>query len=387
MFCRTRVRRKGKGSSRRVSPLPTSGLISAFRIRGVLSEASDARTLSELADASVIIVHYNGLEQLRRCLDSVLRSDAQSAEVLVVDNASLDSCTDSIGPEYPKVRFVKSPRNLGSSGGWNLGAKAASRDVLVFLNDDVLVPPKWLDLLSSHLVDPRLGAASGLALFLDDPKTINSAGGLLDFLGFGQNRAIGEAMERFVGGDYPRPFYAVGTAFATRRKVWEQSGGFDETMFMYADDLDWSWRIRLLGYALALDEQVVVYHKWRGSGLDLERMVYYLERNEVRALFKNYGTVALAWIAPFLVVVKLVKAIALFLVDRRLMRSVLTAWYWNIVNLRDTMKMRRSVQSSRRVSDRTIVRDMVIGSLELRVALRWTRHPIRDLVGDPSARH
>lgn len=334
---------------------------------------------------SLIIVHYDGLDQLRRCLDSVLESDGREAEVLVVDNASRDSCTEQIGPAYPQVRFVKSTENRGSAGGWNFGARAATGDLLVFLNDDVVVPPAWLRPLQSNLSDPGLGCACGLALFLDDPGTVNSAGGVLDFLGFAQNRAIGDPYEGRSWKDDPRPFYAVGTVFATRRDVWERSGGFDDRMFMYGDDMDWSWRIRLLGYAVSLDERVVVHHKWRGSGLDLARMVHYLERNEVRAIVKNYRLGTLGWIAPVFIAVKLAKAAALAVLDRRLMRAILAAWYWNLRNLPDTLTLRRAVQSSRRVTDRAIVRDMVMGSLEVRHAFGWERHPLRSLVGDRGA--
>jgi len=332
-----------------------------------------------------VIVHYNGAEQLRKCLRSVLLSDACEAEIIVVDNASLDSCTKTVGPEFPAVRFVKSGRNLGSAGGWNLGATEATGSLLVFLNDDVVVPPKWLELLESNLSNAKTGCAGGIALYLDHPEKINSAGGLLDFLGFGQNRAIGAGQKEFRGDAYPRPFYAVGTVFATRRDVWEQAGGFDERMFMYADDLDWSWRVRLLGYDIALDERVVVHHKWRGSALKFNRMVYFLERNEIRALIKNYRLTTLVWIAPFLLAVKLAKAFGLALVNRRLLVAVLSAWHWNLRMLPDTLTKRRQIQTNRRVPDRAIIGAMVFESLEVRHALRRTEHPLRSVVGDRSA--
>jgi len=345
-------------------------------------DRSSAVDQTSLIGASVVIVHYEGLNQLRSCLDSILKSDADGVEVIVIDNASRDSCTEAIGGSYPTVRFVKAPQNLGTSGGWNLGAKAATRPLLVFLNDDVLVPPRWLTALTSHLDDPSVGVASATALFLDQPETINSAGGILDFLGFGLNRSIGQPYYGFVGQPHEKPFYAVGTAFATRKDVLERSGGFDEEMFMYADDLDWSWRLRLMGYKVLVDERVVVYHKWHGSGLTLNRMAYLLERNELRAVLKNYGAAALVWIAPALAMVKLAKGFALLLLDRSLFRSIVQGWFWNLANLRETLQERRSVQSKRQVTDRTIVHDMVVGSLELRIGLGWHHHPLRAAVGE-----
>jgi len=345
-------------------------------------DRSSAVDPTSLIGASVVIVHYDGLNQLRACLDSILRSDADGVEVIVVDNASLDSCTEAIGGSYPSVRFVKAPQNLGTSGGWNLGAEAATRPSLIFLNDDVIVPPRWFSSLRSNLDDPSVGVASAMALFLDQPETINSAGGILDFLGFGLNRSIGQPYHGFSGQPHEKPFYAVGTAFATRKEVLERSGGFDEEMFMYADDLDWSWRLRLLGYKVLVDERVVVYHKWRGSGLTLNRMAYLLERNELRAVLKNYGAAALIWIAPALAIVKLAKGLALLLLDRSLFRSIARGWFWNLANLRKTLQERRTVQSKRQVTDRTIVQDMVMESLELRIGLGWHHHPLRAAVGE-----
>ena len=78
-------------------------------------DRSSAVDQTALIGASVVIVHYEGLNQLRSCLDSILKSDADGVEVTVIDNASRDSCTEAIGGSYPTVRFVKALQNLGTS--------------------------------------------------------------------------------------------------------------------------------------------------------------------------------------------------------------------------------------------------------------------------------
>ena len=313
--------------------------------------------------ATVVIVHYDGLELLRRCLDSILASDASDAEILVVDNASRDRCTEALSAQYASVRFVRSPENLGSSGGWNLGARQASGQVLVFLNDDVVVTREWLGPLLARLEDRAVGCASGMALFLDAPRRVNSAGGICDALGFGQNRGIGADAASFGDDGHPPVFYAVGTAFAARRDVFDATGGFDAAAFMYADDLDWSWRLRLAGYEIAVEPKCLVYHKWHGSAMDFPRMAYYLERNQLRTVLKNYRAGTLVWIAPVLVAVKTMRALWLGLRDRTLLASTARAWIWNAEVLRDTRRVRREVQSRRRVGDRSILAHMVPGSL------------------------
>ncbi len=330
---------------------------------------------------SVIIVHYNGLDMLRRCLASVLASDARDAEVIVVDNASLDRCSEALQGEFPSVRFVPSGSNLGSAGGWNVGARAASCDFLAFLNDDVVVTPGWLGPLVGRLGERDAGCACGLALFLDAPERVNSAGGMCDLLGFGQNRGIGEERGRFRAEDHPPAFYAVGSVFAVRRDLWLATGGFDGDLFMYADDLDWSWRLRLAGGDVAFEPRCIVYHKWHGSAMGLHRMAYYLERNQIRAVLKNYRAGTLLWLSPILVAVKTARAVWLAGRDRALLVSTLRAWAWNAGHLRETLRARAEVQARRVTGDRAVVRAMVLGSLEVRDALHPGAHPLTAFVG------
>jgi GT2 family glycosyltransferase len=145
---------------------------------------------------------------------------------------------------------------------------------------------------------------------------------------------------------------------------------------MYADDLDWSWRVRLAGYDIGVECRSIIHHKWRGSGLNLERMLYYLERNQLRVLLKNYALVTLLLLAPPLFVVKLLRVCWLTLRARHLVTSTLRAWCWNLENLRDTLRERRKIQSARTVRDSAIIAAMLFGSIELRLGLGIMRHPI-----------
>lgn len=325
---------------------------------------------------SIIIPHYSNLENIRECLDSILRSDANSSEIIVVDNASLDNCSERLEPLYPEVRFVRSEANLGSAGGWNLGADQASGEILVFLNDDVVTPDRWLLRLIRPLEDPHVGCVCPLVLFKDDPSVVNSIGGICDIFGFGQNQGIGDSAAGVDSRDGAGAFYAVGTALATRRTVLRRTGGFDQSFFMYAEDLDWSWRLRLYGFSVALEPQSRIYHKWRGSGLDLEQTMYYLERNQLRSLVKNYSASTLILIAPVLLILKLLRGIWLSVRQAQLAKTTFRSWYWNLENLVDTLSERRRIQSERLVKDREVMRFMQFASLEISHAFGKVSHPL-----------
>lgn len=340
------------------------------------AEAGRTRSARAVEDASLVIPHYADLARLRACLDNLRASDAAAAEVLVVDNASETAAAEVLDGEYPWVTFVRSPENRGTAGGWNLGARQARGRYLVFLNDDVTVPSEWLGPLLRRLEDPAVGCVCGLALFAEAPDRVNAAGGVCDLLGFGHNRALGAPRDAQAWASGPPLFYAVGTAMAMRRDAWEDVGEFDEAFFMYADDLDWSWRARVAGYDVALEPEAAVYHEWRGSGLSLERTVHLLERNQLRSLLKNYAPFTLALVAPLWMAVKGARILWMALRRSDLARGTAEAWLWNLERLRETLRERRRVQRRRRTRDRDVVAAMVFGSLEVLHALGRLDHPL-----------
>jgi len=85
---------------------------------------------------SVIILAWNGREYLGPCLSSVLAQTRPADQVIVVDNGSQDGSADFVAQNCPQVQLVRNERNLGFSGGMNIGIKVASGDILVLLNQD-----------------------------------------------------------------------------------------------------------------------------------------------------------------------------------------------------------------------------------------------------------
>src|SRR3954468_11916065 len=126
---------------------------------------------------SVIVPVYNLAEVTRRCLDRLLADPpaACELEVIVVDDGSRDATPELLAGYGDRIRAVTHPRNLGYATACNGGAAGASGELLVFLNNDTLPLPGWLDALVGHAAaHPAAGAVGGKLLYPDG--TVQHAG-------------------------------------------------------------------------------------------------------------------------------------------------------------------------------------------------------------------
>ncbi|HSD24109.1 MAG TPA: glycosyltransferase, partial [Solirubrobacterales bacterium] len=190
---------------------------------------------------SVVVVNYNGADALGRCLDALIAdADDASAEVLVVDNASSDgsdSIAEGAAEGYESVRLLRSPTNRGYAGAVNFALREARGAYVAVLNMDVVVTPGWLDPLISFLeAVPAAGAVCPLILLESDPGRINAAGQNVHPTGLGFNRWLDEPRER-AGGEPFRVSGLHGAAFLIRRQLLEEIGGWNESGFLYHEDV------------------------------------------------------------------------------------------------------------------------------------------------------
>ena len=93
---------------------------------------------------SVVIPHWNGVEVLSECLESLSETKYPNMEIIVVDNASTDGSPDWVSLNFPQVKLIENDRNYGYAGGCNRGAKVAEGEYLVFLNNDTIQDHHWL---------------------------------------------------------------------------------------------------------------------------------------------------------------------------------------------------------------------------------------------------
>jgi N-acetylglucosaminyl-diphospho-decaprenol L-rhamnosyltransferase len=222
------------------------------------------------ADVAVAVVSWNTRELLGDCLRS-MQGDAEEGllEVWVVDNGSSDGSVDLVRRAFPWVRLLVPESNLGFGPAVNLVAGATSTPWVAPANADIeLYPGAIRALLAGALADPGAGAIAPKLLLPDGSvqpsvhrfPTVRLA--LLRALHLhGLSRRA--AAELRGGWDPDRPGrceWVTGAFLIVRRQAWNDAGGFDESQWMYSEDLDLCWRLRQAGWAVRYDPAAVVRH-------------------------------------------------------------------------------------------------------------------------------
>lgn len=235
---------------------------------------------------SVIIPNYNGQRFLPTVLDALARQTFGDFETIVIDDASTDDSVALVERDYPHVRLIVNRRNRGFVASCNLAADVADGRVLVLLNSDTEPEPTWLEELARAIVtNPQAAVVTSKLLLFDERNKLHSAGDMLGVDGIPRNRGVW-AQDRGQFDQATVVFSGCGGASAYRRDVWETLGGFDEDFWMFLEDVDFSFRARLLGYETAFAPGARVYHHVTANAGD-ELASYYVGRNTLWNIAKN----------------------------------------------------------------------------------------------------
>jgi GT2 family glycosyltransferase len=313
---------------------------------------------------SIILLNYNGASMLAKCLPSVLKTDYDPFEVIVVDNGSRDGSLDTVSKFQTtdkRVKLVRNSSNLGFCVANNIGASYAKGEYLLFLNNDIAVEPNWLrELVKVVDGSTAIAAAQPKMLMMDKPTIIDSTGGYLTPYGTMYNRGM-------LKNDQDTPvrqsevLVATGAALLVRRDTFLKVGKFDPRFFIYNEELDLCWRIWLSGLTVVCVPASVVYHAlgWTTRALPSKNafMFYYGHRNYINTLFKNLSLRHfLRYAIPYSLLF-LGFTVHSSLRVRNAWYYVIRAWSWNIVNFRSTYENRLFTQNIiRKVADDVILR-------------------------------
>jgi GT2 family glycosyltransferase len=242
---------------------------------------------STISDVSVIVLNYNGRNWLEGCLTAVHAELGDHGDLVVVDNASTDASVEFVQRRFPWVRLLALDRNVGFSAGNNAGARMARGRFLAFLNNDTVPKHGWITSLRAPFEqDERVALTTARIVYLHDPTVIDSAGDGYLRAGGAFKRFHGQPFSR--GGESGDTFGACGAACMVRRGVFQALGGFDEDFFMVYEDVDLSYRARLLGYRCEYVADAIVHHVGSGTlGQTSSAAVFYGQRNLEWTYFKN----------------------------------------------------------------------------------------------------
>ena len=193
---------------------------------------------------SIIIVNYNGLELLKKCLMSLSKIQFTNYEVILVDNNSSDNSVNYVTKNFPQIILVKLDENKGFAEPNNIGTKIAKGDYFLFLNNDTIVEPNFVsELVKTALKDSKIGILQ--SLLLKPGGEIDSSGDFIDETGIVFNSKKPISNDREI-------FSARGACMMVQRSLFEKLGGFDEKFYFSFEDVDLGWRERIFGYKIVV---------------------------------------------------------------------------------------------------------------------------------------
>jgi O-antigen biosynthesis protein len=211
---------------------------------------------------SVIIVNYNVKYFLEQCLLSVRKGvQGLGVEIIVIDNCSTDGSMEYLEPRFPEVRFVRNSSNTGFAKACNAGWALSGGELVLFLNPDTLVAEdsfaSCAAFFETHEDCGALGVKmiDGSGKFLKESKRAfpSPLTSLFKLAGLSAIFPRSKIFSRYHLGhldpSQTNPVDVLAGAYMMiRREVLERIGGFDETFFMYGEDVDLSYRIQQAGY-------------------------------------------------------------------------------------------------------------------------------------------
>lgn len=248
---------------------------------------------------AVIILNWNTAEGLHEFLPQVIKAtDPAEADVIVADNGSTDHSRQVLQQEFPEVKTLLFDQNYGFAGGYNRALRWAAEqgyEYAVLLNSDVAPARHWLRPMLDYMEAHRqCGACQPKILSYSHPEMLEyagAAGGYIDRWGYPYCRGrLFDTVEADTGqyDDIVDVDWATGAALMVRTDVYERAGRLDEGFFAHMEEIDLCWRIRLMGYTVAVVPESRVRHLGGGSlAMGSPRKTYLNFRNNLLLLHKN----------------------------------------------------------------------------------------------------
>ncbi len=248
---------------------------------------------------ALAVINYNTAGDLEACLLSI-REKLGDVPTVVIDNGSSDGSPDMVRRDFPWAKLVENPGNPGYASACNAGLRATAEPYVFILNSDVEFLEDGLDELLEY-VDSHKGVA------VAGPRLLNSDGSrqmsCRRFPSMLENAVHGFLGDIWPGNPLTRSYqmkgleelepcevdWVSGAAMLLRRAAIEVVGGFDETYFMYVEDVDLCWRLRQVGFSVCYYPGFqLLHHIGRASGQQSLRMSYQHHRSMFVFFRKRY---------------------------------------------------------------------------------------------------
>ena len=247
--------------------------------------AQTSRLRPDLPASTAVICTWNKAEELRPNLEALRAQTLPFESVIVVDNASSDETERMVAEEFPEVRLIAMPHsNYGACETFNIGFASAETPLIAILDDDIVLPPEWLEKTTERMVrEPESTAVVSTKIV--EP-------------GIPEAFANSEAVNRE---RYMSTFRGCGSL--ARRAAIMQAGGYDERLYIYGNERDLTCRLLNLGFRVLQYPDVETFHR-QPFGIQMgKRSLYFHARNAWLGMLK-YAPLEDLMRMPFLVLTK-----------------------------------------------------------------------------------
>jgi len=227
---------------------------------------------------AVVTVNYHGARDTFACITSLKKSNIP-VTLVVVDNSPNDTELETGLQDYPDVKLINAPDNIGFGRGNNLGIewilKNTNCEFVFILNNDATVRSDTIGCLIQAMGDhPEAAIVSPRIVFAEEPDKLWYGGGEVDWKrGGAKTLGVLGAADAPLARQARHVSFATGCAMFFRRSVLEEQKGFDSRFFMYEEDLELSLRVQESGWKIWYEPSALVFHVGQGSQENREKFV------------------------------------------------------------------------------------------------------------------
>ena len=338
---------------------------------------------------SIIIPVYNGEPHLDELIENLVNQTYKKIEIITIDNNSTDNSLEllkvlSKGKTF--LRIFSNKKNEGYCGGCNKGIENAYGEFLLFLSQDRIMNDDWIEKIVDEI---NKNEKTGCVIGKVEREGASSPEYGHSYDVYGAVLINGSPVESNL-------FFGGGTVLI-RKKILDEIGGFDPEFFIYQEDVDICWRIRLSGNKIKIVENAICQNKGGGISdtfydsdkfqikFDSELVnvpiykFYYSQKNRIRTMLKNYSMKNVCKRIPISIMMIFLRGIFMSVKNKN--KSYLTAvfkgFFWNILYLNNTLQFRKKIQKNRIIDDYEIEKYMINHSIEL----EGIRMIIRNFIG------
>jgi GT2 family glycosyltransferase len=311
-------------------------------------------------DASFIIVNYNGQHYLDRLIKSIQNQTNKSFEIIIVDNDSTDNSVDFLNKNFPNFKLIRSS-NIGFGLGCNLGAKNAKGEFLLFFNPDSYLTNTFLAQHLKFFKEKSLQYPEPIGCLGSPNKDFDSSSKLTRLFGGGVIDIFGTPRESTNPNLIEDSLFVFGNGLFIKRSLFEKVKGFTPNIFLYAEEIDLCWRLKIMGFRHLMNNQNMFFHVGGGSkfGDNRPRQIALMTYGCFLDSFTNYQTLTFLLLLPFYLLYLLAIIVSLTITKKfnfSYATEIIIAFKKFFTDYKKIISFRQFVQKNRKLTDFKILK-------------------------------